>query len=219
MYSPFETCRNWLSVIEREITELSTERHIFTEVRKIVKANKKIQKPSSFYGFLATTYATTAIIGIRRQLDMDKRSISLERLLHFLSTQPKAIKREDILILYEKDEYSQQNGQNIWKKYADKSGKYFNNRIAATDLRKLRKLTCVCDKYASKKIAHFDKQKLSLIPTFNDIDKSVNFMEKLLKKYTLLFYASSLLSVLPVWQYDWKNIFREPWLTKKNNAE
>lgn len=214
MCSPFETCKKWLSVIEKEIIALSIERHIFEEVRKIVKSNKKIQKPSSFYDFLAKSYATTAIIGIRRQLDMDKRSISFARFLNFLATTPKSIKRQDILILYEKDEYSQLNGQDIWKKYADKSGKYFNDKIAATDLRKLEALTKTCKKYANKRIAHYDKKGYSLILRFNDIDKSINFMEKLLKKYTLLFYASSLTHVLPAWQYNWKEIFEEPWIAK-----
>ncbi len=72
----------------------------------------------------------------------------------------------------------------------------------------------MCEKYADRRIAHFDERAISSIPTFLDLDKCIDFLEMLIKKYYLLFRAGSLNSILPVSQnrYDWKAIFKEAWI-------
>ena len=75
----------WLKEVHDDIQQLLVKRNIFWEVQDIIKNNKEIHKPSSFYGYLGDTYVAYISIGIRRQVKVDKQSISFARLLTELS--------------------------------------------------------------------------------------------------------------------------------------
>lgn len=92
----------WLSTIHGEIQGLLVNRHIFREVQAIIQANPKIQLASSFYQWMGNTYATAAVIGVRRQLDKDPDSVSFARLLGEVATNPQVLSRERYVALYKK---------------------------------------------------------------------------------------------------------------------
>lgn len=202
----------WLDVIYKEITSLSVNRHIFWEVQEIIKKNKKIQKPSSFYEFLGNGYASLAVMGIRRQVKIDKQSISFARLLDQVVKNPYVISRQRFLALYGTNPMMLEFGKKDFDKFSDPSVRHINPSIVVADMKLLQIKASKCEKYADRRIAHFDKRALKNPPTFNDIDECIDYLEQLLKKYTLVFRATCLSSVLPTWQYDWKEIFRSPWI-------
>ena len=41
---------------------------------------------------------------------------------------------------------------------------------------------------------------------------ALNYLDKTYVKYHLLFYAESIDTLMPTYQYEWKKIFLEPWL-------
>ncbi len=206
----------WLEIIHKEVTSLSVNRHIFWEVQEIIKKNKKIQKPSSFYEFLGSAYASLAVMGIRRQVKIDKQSISFARLLDQISNTPTAISRQRFVALYGANSMMTEIGERDFKKFSDKSGRHVDPNIAVADLKLLQKKALKCEKFADMRVAHFDKRALKNPPTFNDLDECIDYLEELLKKYTLIFRAVCLDSVLPTWQYDWKEIFLHPWIEKSD---
>ena len=72
---------------------LGPARHIFREVQAIIQTNPEIQLASSFYEWMGTSYATTQVIGVRRQLDKDPDSISFVRLLGEVAANPQVLSR------------------------------------------------------------------------------------------------------------------------------
>jgi hypothetical protein len=90
----------WLKVIRDEVVYLLINRNIFWEVNEIIKNNKDIQKPSQFYNFLGDTYASYALMGIRRQVKIDSQSISLVRLLKEIIKNPEKLSRQYYKSLY-----------------------------------------------------------------------------------------------------------------------
>jgi hypothetical protein len=52
----------WLKVCKDEIQSLLVYRDIFLNVQKLIKKNKTIQKPSSFYRYLGDTYISHAVV-------------------------------------------------------------------------------------------------------------------------------------------------------------
>jgi len=86
----------------------------------------------------------------------------------------------------------------------------------AADLSTLQAKATNLSKYANKRVAHFDLGDLDKLPTFNELNDCIDFLEELVKKYMLLFRAVGYTQVLPVWQYDWKAIFHERWIEPKN---
>jgi len=81
----------WLKVVHDEIQQLVMAKDTFWEVQEMIKANKKIQKPSSFYQYLGNTYVSHSVIGMRRQLKVDSQSISLARLLTEMAETPEVV--------------------------------------------------------------------------------------------------------------------------------
>ena len=202
----------WLDVIYKEITGLSVNRHIFWEVQEIIKKNKKIQTPSSFYEFLGSAYASLAVMGIRRQIKIDKQSISFARLLDQIAKTPSVISRRRFVALYGTDPRMIEMGERDFKKFSNTSGQHIDPTIVTADLERLRTKASKCEKFADMRVAHFDKRALKNPPTFKDLDDCIDYLEELLKKYTLIFRATCLTSVLPTWQYEWKDIFLHPWV-------
>jgi len=220
----FNKWNKWIDVILSEITKLSIDRHIFWEVQDIISNNPKIQKPSKFYNFLRNIYAASALMGVRKQVKIDKDSISFAKLLQEICNTPKILSRTRFFANYkgstvEKiaklmgstvEEFESRN----FDQFAGKTGDHVDPELIKLDLGELKSKAQKCEKYADQRVAHFDKKAISNIPTFTDLDKCIDFLEMLIKKYYLLFRASVLTRILPESQneYDWKAIFKEAWI-------
>src|SRR3990172_7876188 len=96
----FSKWNRWLDVIFSEITTLAANKHIFWEIQTIIKNNPKIQKPSAFYEFLGSVYASSAVIAVRKQVKIDKNSISFARLLQEIHDDPMVLSRSRFVALY-----------------------------------------------------------------------------------------------------------------------
>jgi len=62
----------WIDVLDTEILNLHTQRHIFQEVQNILRANPKMQSPDDFNFWLAVWYASAMSVAVRKQADNDK---------------------------------------------------------------------------------------------------------------------------------------------------
>lgn len=83
--------------------DLVRSKHIFWELGSIAKNNPKIQKPNSFYQFVAETYFAYAVIGVRRQIKHHKNSISFAGLLREIVEMPCVLSRKRFTALYNRD--------------------------------------------------------------------------------------------------------------------
>jgi hypothetical protein len=210
MKQKFEKWEKWLKNIYDEVTDLSVLRHIFWEVQEIIKDNTEIQKPSAFYEFIGNTYVASALMALRRQIKIDKGSISFAGLLKEISECPEIMSRERFTALY-KGSAVEHHADRDFDKFAGKARPHIDPDIVLADLQGLKTKAEACERYADKRIAHFDTGPVT-VPTFNDLDECINLLETLIKKYYLLFTAGGVSSVLPTFQYDWQAIFRVPWI-------
>ena len=62
----------WMETIHDEILALVQDANMFWEVQDIIRGNPRIQKPNAFYSYLARTYLSHALIGLRRQTKIAK---------------------------------------------------------------------------------------------------------------------------------------------------
>jgi len=220
----FNTWNKWIDVILFEITKLSIDRHIFWEVQDIINNNPKIQKPSSFYDFLRNIYGVSAVMGVRRQVKIEKDSISFAKLLLEICDTPKILSRTRYFAHYKGssvEKIAKRLGTTVEKyrsqdfdQFAGKTGDHVDPELIKLDLEKLKSKAQKCEKYADQRVAHFDKKAISIIPRFTDLDSCIDYLEILIKKYYLLFRASVLTRILPEIQneYDWRAIFKDAWI-------
>jgi len=213
---------NWAKQVKLHVTDLLVKGHIFWEIQEIIKANPRIQKPSSFYEWMANCYATDAVIGIRRQLDTDKRSISLMNLLTDIIRAPTVLSREQYVASYleqphpdDARPYIESAANRYFDKFAGPGKSHVDPSIIRADLDRLLGHSKNLERYANKRIAHFNRGSFKLVPTHKEVKNCLDLIEELTKKYLLLIQGAAPKTLLPVWTYDWKEIFLEPWLRRK----
>ena len=211
MDSRFDKWNKWLDSIYREITNLSRYRNIFWEVQGIIENNPRIQMQSSFYEFLGVSYVAFVLMGIRRQVKVHKDSISFARLLKEICETPEVLSRSRFVSLY-KGSIVERHADKDFDRFSGKVGSHVDPSIVKKDLESLKEKAKELETYADRRIAHLNNRKPKTIPKFKDVDDCIDFLEKLTKKYWLLFRAEAVLDILPTYQYDWKSIFKEPWL-------
>ena len=208
----FDKWSGWLETIYKDIQNLLIKRDIFREVQEIVRANPRIHKPSHFYDWLGSVYTTDAVIGIRRQLDLDKRSISFKRLLTDILNHPEVLSRDRYVKLYPKFKMRPDMGTRDFDSIAGSGQAHIPVELVTADIAELEKKAQKISHYATKRIAHFDEEGPNEPVASADLEECLDYLEELLKKYFLIFHATHIASIVPVFQYDWKHVFREPWI-------
>lgn len=205
----------WLDVIKTEIQDLVVAKHTFREVQKMIAANTKLQTSNSFYRYFTSTYVSHTVIGLRRQIKTDPQSISLALLLQEMEQTPEVLSRKYFVSLY-KGSIVENLADDDFDRFATPGAQHIDPALVAADIQKLRDATARCEDFADKRVAHRDKREPRVLPTYNEVDGCIDLLDEVYVKYFLLFHAKAMDSLLPTWQYDWKEIFRTPWISSKN---
>ncbi|MCJ7654537.1 MAG: hypothetical protein MUO97_04420, partial [Dehalococcoidia bacterium] len=200
----------WLGIIEVEVQQLLIAKDIFWTVQNLIKRNKRIQKPSSFYRYLGDTYVSHVLMGIRRQVKIDRQSISLARLLSEIASDPKRISRNYYKTLYIGSTV-EAHADRDFDKFCGDDPNCISVQMVTLDLEHLREVTKKCENFADRRIAHRDKHKPNVLPKFIEVDECIEVLDKLCVKYHSIFHAAWTKSLMPTYQYDWLQIFNEPW--------
>lgn len=204
----------WLDTIYKDVQNLLTNRYIFREVQKIISSNPRIQIGSSFYDWMGSVYAASQVIGVRRQVDADSDSISFRNLLDEIRQHAHILSRERYVSLYKDSGLPNDIPHRDFDRKAGTGRNHIDPVVVEADLSALQEKAERIRKYVNKRIAHFDRAEFKSLPTYAELDECLDYLEALLKKYLSLLQAKTHLSIVPVWQYDWKEIFRRPWIEK-----
>jgi len=209
MHTKLKKWIKWVEIIEKEIYFLIMHSHVYDEVGEIIRTNIKIQKPSAFYELLNTGYAALALSTIRRQIKNNNDSISLLRLMKEIVENPELISREYILSFYDLEI---KMGNAEIDTLIGTGRKIIDPLKVEEDLFLLKESTISIEDFVDKRIAHTDIRKVEKIPTFDELKDAIDIIFKLTQKYYFLISGNTMSSEPPVFQYDWKAIFKEKWI-------
>jgi len=207
----------WLKDMEREITGLVMDEHVFWQIQDMFKNNETLRKtPSNINRWMASGFIQSTVVGIRRLIDSDDRSISFYRLLTELQKYPVLASRAYHLSLYHNGSIPAEFAVDVGNHTYDGIVGVGNDAPSTTQLQNdIDRLTATVQKvkkYVDKRIAHYDQAPFTVLPKFDDLTECLAVFEELIKKYKLLLTATSISKLLPTPQYDWKAVFRIPWL-------
>jgi hypothetical protein len=201
----------WLGVVKLQVQDLVMTKHTFHEVQRMIQQNVALQTSNSFYKHLTITYVSHVVMGLRRQIKCDPQSISFAQLLEELVATPQVLSRAYYRKLYAVTVVEDLADQEF-DRFAQPGALHIDATLVANDLADLRNATAKCEEFADKRLAHYDKRDPKQLPTYNDVDAAIDLLDRLCCRYLLMFEAKALETLLPTWQYDWKGIFRIPWL-------
>lgn len=104
--------------------------------------------------------------------------------------------------------------------YARKGERLLSLPRLQRDLAKLKWDTARIKIFVDKYVAHCDlDQKRYKIPTFKDIDATLQDLDDLFCRYYMLLTRGGLDTRKPALQYDWKEPLRHIWLPKDFNKQ
>lgn len=206
----------WRESIEGDIVTLRINREIFLGIRDIIRKNRyeEIKTSRHVYEYIGHTYVAYMAIGIRRQIKVDEKAISLLRLLTEISESPQTLSRKYYVGLC--------NGTNA-EKYSDQwfdklcgdNKAYISPDMVESDINALREIVSKVEDFADKRIAHHDTREPDL-PRFSDLDESLDKIWEIYKKYLAALTATSVSLTPLIVQCNWTEIFTVPWI---KNAE
>lgn len=178
----FNRWNAWLEVIYDDVQGLLINRYIYQEVQEIVHSNPKIQKESAYYEWMGINYASTQAIGVRRQVDPRPDVISFANLLGEIKQKPEVL------------------------------GQRNDAQMVDADLSEMKQKADKIRVYVNKRITQFDRSNFESVPTFTELNDCLDLLETLLQKYLKIFRVNVPLTLVPIWKYDWKKIFKTPWI-------
>jgi len=213
--------KKWLEQLFGQVRQLRIDQYIFHEVQRVIAANPAIQKPSHFYAWMTDNYVAGMAMAIRRQVDDGSTTMSFVRFLKRLKGDPSAVSRKRYRALYTDDSSVVKQlkplgvlEETINKTYDKLVGAGLQQPTAdqiQAEIDELHAKTASFAVFANKVIAHDDTVKPTTLPTFGEVDTIVTYLEGLVQRYIQLFEAAHQSMDLN-FQYDWKGIFRVPWI-------
>lgn len=214
-----------LKDLEGAIHRLRDDQRVWEKLQRIIGANPALHRPSSFYRWMQDMYVSGMAMSIRRLIDPDENTISFMNFWGLVKQYPGVVSRERYWQLFKADSSGQfdtlkEIGE--YERYVDSGydglvgpGKNAPDpKDIQGEIGRLRKVTKRIGVFATKVIAHTDREKPTNLPKFGEIGKAIDEFASLVKRYVALTRAASL-SVGTTAQYDDDAIFRIPWIMPK----
>lgn len=214
-----EKMKSWLGTLERAITDLRVDQHIFWEVQGIVRANPKVHSPGDFNAWMARMYSSAMSVAIRRQVDADKRSVCFVGFLQDVKKTPTVVSRAQYVAQFREANLPDFLAHRDFDNLVGVGAEHPDPAAIEEEIRTLKQRAEPLRRYVNKRVAHHDEKDFTDFPKFKDIDDAIEYLEILLKRYLLLFHAKGLTQVLPYWQHDWKAVFYQAWIEQKPSVD
>jgi len=212
--------KGWLEKIANDLSWLLTSHDIFERVRNIVDSNKRIQSPDLFHRWIIDNYVARVAVGIGRLNDHDSRTISLHRLIKDISENLEAITRDYFVSRYTERMQNKGAGDHDFDTFAEKNSRLISRGRLNDDIDLLDEETRLVKDFRNRWIAHFDlNREIERMPTFGDVDKSLQVIDRIFCKYYLLVDGGGMTTTKPVVQFDWEEPLKYAWINDDQNSE
>jgi hypothetical protein len=205
-----ESLKKDIEKITGDVSDLMWDRKMYGEFCEIIKNNTAIDKENAFYDFVKSGYISHLVLGIGRQTDEGKKTLSLRHLLERINSNPEKVTKKWFAAQY-KTLGEGWGEADFEKKFGTLD--FVDPTIVQADIESLVSCTEEIRKYRDKRIAHRDKGKIVFDLSFKALDKAIETIEALGIKYYLLLHQAGIDGLLPTdTRDDYREIFYEPWM-------
>jgi len=213
-----ERFKKWgeqILMIHEHIMHAIVSRRIHNEIGAILQANPRLLRDNnSFYMWMASIYEDSVLVAVRRQIDTDKRSVSMARLLQAIIDRPRVLSRERFVeqVVGRNVPGSADEVNRMFDRFTAPGTNHINADVVRAELRDLRARTKGIEDYTSKCVAHLGAKGPNDSPTILQVHNALDYLHMLREKYVLLLRAESYAEPQLTDEKTWKDIFREPWI-------
>ncbi len=199
--------------MNRDLSDMFHKREIFSELREVVKENPKILAPGDFFDWMCTNYVDSITVGIRGFMDQSTGVHSLWRLLYEILERPRVISRRAHISLYRGTPKDFDMANLTFNNVVGPKRQYLTQQMIRSDIKELEDASERVRRFVNKRVAHRTPTgKIRRLPTFNEIDRALDSLDRIFCKYNLLLVASGITSVHAEPQQDWREVLWQPWI-------
>jgi hypothetical protein len=204
----FERWVNLLNRIDKDVIKILKIQQIYKGLNDIINKNNELKNTkNAFYGWMATVYLDSVVMGIRRHIKKRRNTISLIRLLDEIKRNHKVISRDRYIKMYSGPEFI---ANKEFDEFAGVSQPFIDVNQIEKDIVELKKKADYIEKFADKMIAHLDELEIVEFPEYTEVQDCIEYLKNLVKYYMriiCLTYDDYEISF-----HDWQRIFRQPWI-------
>lgn len=203
----------WLELLSNEVYTVHYYRWIWDRMTAALRENEAIPR-TRLINYLASTYATSQAVAVRRLSEQSSRVVSFGRLLEEISQNPEAISKDWWLGLSPNRSTSQMFNDRDWARY-DPSGRgYLDRGIPAEDLAALEIVVGGVKDYVDVHLAHRDRRGRADI-TFRDLSLAIDHLGEVLNKYSGILQDKDRSILVPIPDGDLFAPLRVAWLPER----
>jgi hypothetical protein len=134
----YEKWNEWITVLDCQIIDLFDQRQMFWDWREIIEKNEKVKDPADFHLWIATIYANSMSVAVRRICDDDKRVISYRTLLDGFKRNQQVISRTRFRTKFvSPPDYTLAEADEDFDKYAGEGNEYLDFSLVDQDINEL----------------------------------------------------------------------------------
>lgn len=178
----------WLKIINSEVSEILISRSGFWHYLYLTDTSAVKNGKKYFGHYLCSSYVSHIGMAIRRQIKIDKQSVSFAKLLHEIECNPEIITRAYYKNLYAGTS-NEEKADDFFNRYSGLIYKHIDPSIPKGDLKELFKHTQYIEKLTDQRIAHRDKRNFEKNKIIYDLENTVETLKILCEKYNLIFFA------------------------------
>jgi hypothetical protein len=227
--SPDERVSGWVVQLERITQQIYSLHHYRALWRRLAEITQATNLPFSvFFDALPIWYVHTQGVGVRRQLDTTKGTVSLLRLLEDIERHPGTMTRQRHVALWVGDDpqpvINEADGWS-WTPFLDEAHANFDRfsggrerdviskEVIRSDIEAIKSAGRLVTDYVNDAVAHTTLRPERQVPTYADLNEAIDKLAELVNKYTSYLKASTIMQFEPIIQGpDWTAIFRVPWI-------
>jgi hypothetical protein len=208
--------RKWRLRLPSLITDLSDllgKRALFRDLQEVARQNPKVLSPGAFFSWMTVNYLTAVNIGVRRLTDTRADVRSLWRLLYEVLGHPGVVNRRANRTIYGDPTVADLSFDNI----AGRGRSVLAQRIVRSDLRAIEDASERVRRFTNKRIAHHAAPgSLRKLPTYSELDRALDALDRILCKYNTLLTAGGLSTAHATSLFTWQEVLFEPWIPPGN---
>jgi len=212
----------WLEVIRDDVQDLLREHHIFWEIQSLIRANPRFAGSSNLVNqWMASAFAKSSSVGVRRQAKRGDDSISLKRFLTEARDYPELVSRDFYLAYFadSPDWLRETSGHGHFDSVAGPGNPHIRREVVEEQLATLEATVASIEHYVDRRVAHYDKRGVTKpLPTFKDLEVALKALESLVIFYWTLLKGASIVELTPAIQYNWIDVFEFPWVTRDDDG-
>lgn len=183
--------RRWrldIELIHAQVRDLVIDDHIFRTSMELLATRAGANEGRAGYEWILRTYGRDAVVGIRRMLDRDWRSVSLINVVRHIEQNNRVVtfprfRRSYISTPQHRDMWTE-TARHEFQEQTEGGSEFMPKTVARKHRKELERLWRRLERVAHKRIAHFDpRTPLGRTPLWNDLHQSIATLERLTIKY------------------------------------